>query len=297
MKNTKFKWKKFFVKLFKKVFETDVLDRGAQVAFYFSFALFPLLFFLISVFGLVLESTVELRSELFSYLFQVMPPSAYRLVRTTVEEIVESSSPGKLTLGMAITLWSASIGVDSMRNALNMVYELPETRPWWRRKLESLGLTMVAIILSAAGLGTVFYGWQMFQLLLGYFGFEVHSPWVLVSLQWVAIVLLMLFIFELIFNLLPNFRPFRWKWITPGSLVGILLWIILSGGFRLYLQYFNTYNRAYGSLGAVIILMLWLYLTAMAVLVGGAINSVIAELKHEPETPAAPEAEAIEGTA
>ena len=124
------KWKTFFLKLYSKIFETDVLDRGAQVAFYFSFSLFPLLFFLISVFGLILESTETLKHELFSYLFQIMPRSAYELVQRTVEEIVESSSTGKLTVGILITLWSASAGMDSLRGALNSVYQLKETRPW-----------------------------------------------------------------------------------------------------------------------------------------------------------------------
>lgn len=277
-------WKTFFLKLYSKVFETDILDRGAQVAFYFSFALFPLLFFLISLFGLVLESTETLRHEIFSYIFQIMPPSAYRLVLKTVDEIVESSSTGKLTLGMVITLWSASTGIDSLRNALNVVYQLPETRSWWRRKIESIAFTLAAIILAGLVLAIIFYGWQLFQMLLAAMGFEVTSPFILVSLQWVGILLLMLFICELIFNLLPNYDPFRWVWITPGSVVAIILWLALSGGFRLYLQYFNTYNRAYGSLGAVIILMLWLYLTAIVVLIGGAINSVIADIIREAES-------------
>jgi membrane protein len=83
-----------------------------------------------------------------------------------------------------------------------------------------------------------------------------------------------------IFNLLPDFKEFHWIWITPGSIVAILLWIILTTAFRTYLGYFNTYNRAYGSLGAVIILMLWLYLTASALMVGGAINAVLHQMRR-----------------
>lgn len=276
------KWKTFFLKLYSKIFETDVLDRGAQVAFYFSFSLFPLLFFLISVFGLILESTETLKHELFSYLFQIMPRSAYELVQRTVEEIVESSSTGKLTVGILITLWSASAGMDSLRGALNSVYQLKETRPWWRTKVQAVILTFLSIILIGIALTIVFYGWQSVQVSLAFFGFEVTSPFVLVSLQWIAIILVMLLACEVIFNLLPNFHPFRWVWVTPGSVVSILMWVAFTGGFRLYLQYFNAYNRTYGSLGAVIILMLWLYLTAVAVLVGGAINSVLSEMEAHP---------------
>src|SRR5688572_456808 len=106
-------WLEFFRRLYHKFHATDVLGRSANVAFYFSFAFFPLLFFLISLFGMVLESTDQLRNELFHYLSQVMPPSAYELVRNTVEEIIETSTPGKLTIGLLVTLWSASAGAGS----------------------------------------------------------------------------------------------------------------------------------------------------------------------------------------
>jgi membrane protein len=99
----------------------------------------------------------------------------------------------------------------------------------------------------------------------------------------------MLFACEVFYNLVPDFKRWRWLWITPGSIVAISLWLLLTGGFRLYLDYFNTYNRAYGSLGAVIILMLWLYLTGVALLVGGTINAVVDGLRDEHETQDPPE--------
>lgn len=264
--------------------DTDIFSRAAQVAFYFSFSLFPLLFFLISLFGIVLVTTDGLKAELFSYISQIMPPSAFDLVRKTVEEIVDSSSSGKLTLGLAITLWSASAGIDSVRSALNAVYELRETRWWWKTKAQSLAITLLLILLVAIVLGIVFYGWQAAQAALSYVGLQVTSPLVLVSIQWISILLVMLFACEVIYNLLPNFKKYRWDWITPGSIVAILLWLLLTRGFRMYLEYFNTYNKAYGSLGAVIILMLWLYLTAIVIMIGGVINAVLREMRDEHET-------------
>ncbi len=275
--------KTFFSKLYDKIFDTELLDRGAQVAFYFSFSIFPLLFFLISVFGLVLESTERLQSELFTYLYQIMPATAYDLVRKTVDEIVASSTTGKLTLGLAITLWSSSIGVDSLRNALNAVAGIIDTRPWWKTKLQSLALTLVSIILLAMAVSFLFYGWQLVQIGLARFGFDSVSRWWLVTLQWAMIFAIMLAACEIVYNLLPDYKKFRWNWITPGSIVSIFLWIVFTGGFRLYLQYFNTYNRAYGSLGAVIILMLWLYLTAVVLLIGAAVNAVVADMSAERE--------------
>lgn len=274
-------WKDFFVALYNKAFDTDVFGYSAQVAFYFSFSFFPLLFFLVTLFGIVLESTDSLKGELYVYLAQIMPRSAYQLVRQTLEEIIESSTGGKLTLGILITLWSASAGVDSLRNSLNAVYEEKETRAWWKTKLQSLVLTFLFIILVAIALAAVTAGWQLVQLGLGSIGLVVTSPLVLVSLQWLSVIVVMLFVTAVVYSWLPCFDHFKWIWISPGAIVAILLWILLTSGFRFYLQYFNTYNKTYGSLGAVIILMLWMYLTGMAILIGGAINSVLTEMSEK----------------
>jgi membrane protein len=276
-----FKWKIFFVKLYDKAFDVDIFSRSAQVAFYFAFSFFPLLFFLVSLFGLILESTTDLQNELFQYLGQIMPRAVFILVRKTVEEVIENSSSGKLTIGLVITLWSASAGIDSIRSALNAVYGLKETRNWFNTKFQSLVLTLIIIGLVAIGLMLVFYGWQMVGIILGSMNLEITSPWVLVSIQWVSFLLVMLLAVEMIFSWVPNYGKFRWIWLTPGSLVAIGLWLLLTTGFRVYLQYFNNYNKTYGSLGAVIILMLWLYLTSMVILIGGAINSVLAEMDEE----------------
>ena len=268
-------WKKFFVRLYERLFDVDIFSRAAQVAFYFSFALFPLLYFLVSLFGLILVSSDGLRNELFVYLHRIMPSAVFGLVKNTVEEVAANSTGGKATLSLLATLWSASAGVDAIRNSLNDVYQIKETRYWWRTKFQSIILTFVFSVLAAVVLAAVFYGWQLVQYLLAGIGLEVSSPLLLVTIQWISILLLMLLVCEIIYNLLPNFRKFQWALITPGSIVAIVLWIILTSGFRLYLNYFNSYDKTYGSLGAVIIMMLWLYLTALVLMIGGLINSVL----------------------
>ena len=273
----KYKWKSFFSRFYARSTEADIFSQSAQVAFYFSFAVFPLLYFLVSLFGLILVTSDGLKHELFAYLHQLLPHTVFDLIKKTVDEIVTNSTGGKATLGLIVTLWSASAGVDAVRTALNRIYELEEARSWWWTKLQSLGLTLIIAVLAAAVLAIVFYGWQLFQLALTSIGLEVTSPLLLVSIQWLSILLVTLFACEIIYNLLPNFKDFRWIWITPGSIVAILLWILLTSGFRLYLSFFDSYDKTYGSLGAVIIMMLWLYLTALALMIGGAINSVLTE--------------------
>ncbi len=274
-------WKEFFGRLYEKVNATDIFNRAAEVAFFFSFAFFPLLLFLITLAGIVLGSTESLKRDLYTYLYQMMPVTAFDLVRRTLDEVIESSSGGKLTIGIFITLWSASAGVDTLRNSLNSVYQLRETRPWWKTKLQSLALTFVFILLLVIALVTVSSGWAFFEQLLVMVGVEIRSPLVLIGVQWIALLLVLLLSSEVIYNWLPCHRKFHWYWVTAGSLVAIVLWIIFSAGFRTYLQYFNTYNRAYGSLGAVIILMLWMYLAGLSIMIGGAINSVLKDMRTD----------------
>lgn len=280
---TPFDWIRFFKRLYKKADDSDLFNRAAQAAFYFSFALFPLIFFLVSLFGLVLTSTDALKAELFEYLRQIMPASVFVLVRNTVEEVAANSSSGKLTIGLVVALWSASAGVDAVRAALNSVYQLRERRNWFLMKAQSLALTFVVTILAGIGLGVVFYGWQIVQAATIWIGLPITSPFFLTAIQWISILAVMLFACEVIYNFLPDFRKFKWIWITAGSLVAIVLWLLLTGGFRLYLSFFNNYDKTYGSLGAVIILLLWLYLTALVLMAGGAINAVLHDLRFEEE--------------
>ena len=275
--------KKFFVRLYKKTNDDDIFGNAAQVAFYFSFALFPLLLFLLTLFGIILNSADDLRGELFLYLRQIMPTSAFDLIQTTLEEVTENSSGGKLTIGILITLWSASAGIDNLRGALNEVYNLKETRSWWKTKLLAVLLTLGIGILIFATLGLIFYGTQLLSYLL-----PIDSPYILMPLRWIIVLSMLILTFAVIYNFAPNHDAFDWKWITPGALIGIVLWLLTSGVFRLYLQYFDSYAKTYGSLGAVIILLLWLYLTALVILIGGAINAIFDEesgVKKENEDP------------
>lgn len=271
-------WKEFLLRLYNKVDSADIFNRAAVVAFYFSFSFFPLLLFLVTLAGMVLGTTDSLKSDLYSYLFRIMPVSAYDLVHKTLDEIIENSSGGKLTIGILITLWSASSGADALRGSLNAVYELKEGRPWWKTRVQSLVATLLFIILLAFALVAVSTGLRAFDFLLIWAGLNFDSPFALTIVQWLVILGILLFASEVIYNWLPCHRKFHWYWATPGSTVAIFLWVLLSGFFRLYLQYFNNYNNAYGSLGAVIILMLWMFLSATAILIGGSINSVLDDM-------------------
>jgi len=287
-------FKEFFWRLYTKGFdEEDLLSNAAQVAYFFLFALFPLLLFLVSIFGIVLGSASDLRTEMFQYLRQAMPGSAYELVQKTIEEVTESSTGGKLTFGILVALYSASAGIDSLRIALNGVYNLAEKRPWWKTKLLSLAMTLGLGILVTIALGIVLYGSKFTTLLLNSLNLPIQSPVIITILQTIIAIIVLVSLFALLYNYLPQHKSYKWVWITPGAVIGIILWLLLSFGFRTYLSYFDSYDKTYGSLGAVIILMLWLYLTAFVSLIGGSINAVL----HEFSDPETAEAAAIQALA
>ena len=285
-------WKDFGKRLYDKAFnEEDLLSASAQVAYFFAFAMFPLLLFLVSLIGIVLENSDDLRSEMFLFLQQVMPGSAYDLVKTTVDEVTQNSSGGKLTFGLAAALYSASAGLDSIRIALNGVYNLTETRSWWKTKLLTLAMTLGLGVLVGIALAVVFYGGKFISLVLGSISLPIQSPIFLGILQGVTILTVLIIVFALLYNYLPKHKESKWVWVTPGAVIAILLWLAVSYAFKLYLGYFNTYDKTYGSLGAVIILMLWLYLTALAILFGGSTNAVLQEFT-DPESAVAREKKA-----
>jgi membrane protein len=275
--------REIFDRLRQKMNDDDILGNAAQVAFYFSFALFPLLLFLVTLIGIILSDDDNLTQELFAILSQVMPASAFELVRSTLTEVTSSASGGKLTLGILLTVWSASAGVDNMRGTLNEVYNLKETRSWFVAKATSLALTVGLGILILGTLVVIVYGSQFLASLL-----PIESPYLLEALELLFVLAMLLLAFALLYNFAPNHAPLQWKWITPGAVIGVILWIVLSSAFRLYLTYFDSYAATYGSLGAVIILLLWLYLTALVILIGGAINAIMDEksgVEKETEDP------------
>lgn len=273
--------KAFLKKLYERFFKEDLTSKAAQVGFFFTFALFPLLLFLISLFGLVLESAEDLKQQVFYYLAQIMPSSAYKLVQDTVQEVTEGSSGGKLTFGFLVALWSASAGVDSLRGALNNVYNYEERRTIWKTRGISVIVTLALALLITIAIGGVFYGWRGFMHLLEWINVPTPPAFILIIVQWVIVFVVLVAIFALLYNFLPNSEGKLWQWITPGAITGIILWILVSFGFRIYLSYFDSYSATYGSLGAVIVLLLWLYLTALVILVGALINSVLEDISRE----------------
>jgi membrane protein len=253
----------------------DVFGDAAKLAYYFLLALFPLLIFLTSAIGLVIGSGTGIRHALFNYLSQVMPSSAFQLIDNTMLEVSSASGAGKLSFGLLATLWAAASGVGAMMESLNAAYEVKESRPWWKQRLVALGLTLVLSVLIIGAVVVIFGGSKIADYLGTQYGFTAAFVITWKILQWPIALAFMLLAFALIYFLAPDVRKQDWKWITPGSVVGVGLWLLVSFAFKGYLHFFDSYSKTYGSLGAVIVLMLWLYLTGAAVLIGGEVNAGI----------------------
>lgn len=258
--------------LWKQMNEDDIFSVGAELAYFSLFALFPLLLFLVTLIGYL--PVENLFNEILGYLRQVLPEEAMALVQETLTDIVREPRGGLLSIGLIATLWAASRGMAALMNALNKAYGVKEGRPWWKVQATALGLTLslsVFIIFSAVlmifggaigewladwtGIGTSFLiGWNFLRLLIA--------------------TVIMITVVAAIYYFGPDVEQ-EWRWVTPGSVIAVFGWIAVSLAFSFYVSHFGNYNKTYGAIGAVIILLTWMYLSALMILLGAEINSEI----------------------
>jgi membrane protein len=284
--------KDFLWRVWARAEEDEILGRAAQLSYYFLLALFPLLLFLLTLFGYMNGAGSHLRHKLITYLANVMPGAALQLVVVTIDQVTDARGGGKLSFGLLAALWAASSGLNALAQALNAAYDVPETRPWWKVRLISIALTVALAVLIISALLIVLYGGQLGNFLATF----VHEDeafqvgWKI--LQWPITLAFVFIAFSLIYQFAPNVSArrrgkrlpkddLRRRLLSPGVVVAIVLWLLVSLGFRLYLHFFNSYSATYGSLGALIVLMLWFYLTGAAILLGAEINC---ELESESES-------------
>jgi len=275
--------KKFYVRVWNRTSDDDILGRSAQLAFYFLLALFPLLLLLLTLFGYLAGAGSRLRDGLISYLASVVPSSALQLIVTTIDEVSAARGGGKLSFGLVATLWAASSGMMAIGESLNIAYAVRETRAWWKFRLVAVALTIALSALIISALLLVLYGGSIGEVLATHAGFSAAFVAVWKILQLPIALIFVLLGFSLIYRFAPNLSArnarekvlrfdYRRRWLSPGAVIAVILWLIVSLGFRLYLHFFDSYSATYGSLGALIILMLWFYLTGAAILFGGEIN-------------------------
>jgi membrane protein len=258
-----------------KLGEDELSTRSASLSYYFILALFPLFLFLVSLIGIFAGPGSQLQETVVSALGRLAPGSASDIVKSVVHQTFKSSSGIKLAAGILGALWAASGGMSAVVVSLNKIYRVSETRPWWKQKLTIVALTLALAVLMIVALTLALYGGTIGQVLFAHIGVGDLFRIAWRVLQWPVSFAAMFLSFSLVYYFAPNIEERKWYWVTPGSAGGVALWLLASLGFRLYLRFFNSYSSTYGSLGAVVILMLWLYITGLAILVGGEVNWVI----------------------
>lgn len=260
---------------YKKMGQDELSTRSASLSYYFLLALFPMLLFLVSLVAVMAGPGSQMRETIVTAIGRLAPGSASGLIHRIIDQTFKSSSGIKLAAGIIGALWAASGGLGAVVTSLNVIYQTPETRPWWKQKVTIVGLTLALAALIIIALVLVLYGAKIGGLVASHVGLGKAFAIGWRILQWPVALGAMFFAYSLVYYFAPNLKERRWYWVTPGAVVGVGLWVLASIGFRIYLHFFNSYSATYGSLGAAVILMVWLYITGYAILVGGEVNWVI----------------------
>lgn len=250
---------------------------AAAVAFYSFLALIPALAALVSILGLVARGRNP--EEVITDLFGALPEEARSLLSDQLDTI-SSQSSGSLSfgliIGVALSLWTASGAIGQLVNTINIAYDEEETRSWFHRKAMALGLTLGAIVFVAFAVFVV----VAFPELISRTGFGLGTRRMLNILIWPGLALSFGGALALLYRIAPDRSAAHWKWVSVGSIFAVLAWVAVTLGFRFYVSSFGSYNETYGSLAAVVVMLLWLWLTAVIVLLGAEIN---AEIEHQTE--------------
>jgi membrane protein len=258
--------------------EDNLLSRAAELGYYFLFALFPTLVSASAILGLAARSASAIYVKLLNYLSLVVPHAALGIVLETFNQTTSHSSGGKLLFGIAAAIWSASVGFTAIQDTLNAVYKVKETRPYWKVRGAAMLVTVLLSLLVTSILGCMFAGTFLAHWIGGHLA---HHYLAMIAdalvrlVAWSSAAMLCVLLFAVIYYFAPDVKNKRWRWFTPGAALGIAGWVLASLILRVYLHYFDNYSVTYGSLGAVIILLTWFYITGLMLLTGAEINSEI----------------------
>lgn len=274
-----------FADLLRRTWRAVLADRvfghAAELGFYFLFSLFPTLFCAGSILGLAARSAQGISDRLLEYLALVLPTSALATVLGTFNETTAAASSGKLTFGTVASIWSASVGISAIQDTLNAVFKLDDRRSYIGARVQAILITIVLTVLVGSGLGAMFAG-DFFAALTGHW---LGSSWpsaiaalVIRIAAWAVSACILALSFAVLYYWAPDWRGRRhWRWLTTGTITGISGWLLASFGLRIYLHFFNTYAISYGSLGAVIVLLTWFYISGLMLLLGAEIDNAIDE--------------------
>lgn len=268
-------WRRLLTRVWRRFWVDRIPDQSAKLSFYLLLSLFPLLIFLIALFGLVLQEGPALLDALQRYVRAVVPTSASGLIERILLEIVTVSGGFTLSLALVFAIWTASQGMVALLEGLHIAFHVRKARPWRKTFPIAMVLTVITLTLTTVALLLMMFGDRVSALVAreSDMGRVAARAWLL--LKWPVLVGFPLLAFDLLYLYGSRLARRRWHWLTPGAVIAVALWLATSFGFKLYLDVLHTIALTYGSIGAVIILLSWFYLSGTAILVGAEVNATI----------------------
>jgi membrane protein len=266
-------WGELARRTIKEMQVDDTLGMAAQLAYYFLLALVPAVICLVALASFLPPDSIQ---NTVAALARFVPGEVVTLLRDQLTSLAQRENQGVLTFGLLMALWSSSAGMVAIVDVLNRAYDIEEARPWWKVRLSAILLTIGVALFIVVALGLVLVGPTVADGLAARLGLGAvfATTWKIV--QWPVVFALVALGLGLIYYFAPDAEQ-QWEWITPGAVLGTLLWLVASLGFKIYVTQFGGYNETYGSLGAIIVLMLWFYISGLAIIAGAEMN---AEIEH-----------------
>lgn len=260
-----------------KFFKDDMSTYAAALAYRMLFALFPFLIFLVTLLGFFhLPTFFDWMRTQAAYM---LPAEAMKQVNNVLQEL-QTQRRGLMSLSIALSIWSASAGILGTMNALNVAYDVRERRPGWKRFLVSIAYTIGLAAMLVLAAGAMITGPQFLAWIANYVGLGDLFIALWTWLRWGVAVFLLMLVVAIVYYAAPNLKQ-RFTLITPGSLLAVAVWIAASLGFSFYVQNFGKYSDTYGSMGAIIVLLFYFYLSSAVLLFGAEVNAVLARKSGE----------------
>ena len=265
-------WKELASRTVKDSIQDDVAGIAAQLAYYFFLALFPALLFLVALASFF--PLYNFTDELMRLLAPVAPEAVVGVLRDQLTRLSNSEDVGLLSIGLFMALWSSSAAMVSIIDAMNRAYDIEDSRPWWKRRLIAIALTIGLAMFILTSFGLIVAGPWLADFLGRSFGLAPAFAMGWKILQWPFVFMLASTGFALVYYFAPDAEQ-EWVWITPGALMATILWFLASLAFRFYVVNFGNYEEAYGTLGAIILTLLWFYITGLAMVIGAELSAEI----------------------
>jgi len=265
----------FIKELLTRIKKVDVTGLGSQLAFFFLLSMFPLLIF---IFTLLPYLNLD-QGQILIFIRDFAPTSVAVLIEDTLGEVFNNRNSGLLSIGAIATVWSASKGMNALTKALNRSYFKEETRPFLIARGMSVVFTVMLIAVLIIALVLPIFGQQIGMIVFSYLGFENGFVQIWNSFRWAFPLVMIFLVFTVIYWVVPNLK-LHLKSVLPGAAFATIGWILTSLGFSFYVGSYGNFSNTYGSIGAIIVLMMWLYFSSIILMIGGQINAVMTERKN-----------------